>query len=75
MRSARNGNTTVCVTLPYPNCQIGTEGSPGRGYNVNIPWQGSGVGDADYMAAFFSVVLPIASSCESCPLLSSPVLP
>ncbi|XP_067096695.1 histone deacetylase 6 isoform X1 [Osmerus mordax] len=32
----------------------------GRGYNVNIPWSGGRMGDPEYLAAFHSVVLPIA---------------
>ena len=37
-------------------------GGDGAGYNVNIGWPAEGVGDADYMAAFFQVVLPIAAA-------------
>lgn len=33
----------------------------GEGYSVNIPWQGAGVGDADYVYAFQKVVIPIMS--------------
>eukprot|EP00850_Spirogloea_muscicola_P014193 SM000100S09420 [mRNA] locus=s100:256222:261671:- [translate_table: standard] len=33
---------------------------PGEGYSVNIPWSRGGIGDNDYLAAFFYVVLPIA---------------
>ena len=32
----------------------------GEGFNVNIPWNGQQFGDAEYMLAFHSVVLPIA---------------
>src|SRR5688572_30774027 len=39
----------------------------GQGYNVNIPWNGSGMGDTEYLAAFLNVVLPIAY--EYCPEL------
>eukprot|EP00656_Telonema_subtile_P000331 TRINITY_DN10164_c0_g1_i3.p1 TRINITY_DN10164_c0_g1~~TRINITY_DN10164_c0_g1_i3.p1 ORF type:complete len:392 (-),score=87.77 TRINITY_DN10164_c0_g1_i3:22-1197(-) len=34
----------------------------GKGYNVNIPWNGSGMGDADYMFAMKQVVNPIAAA-------------
>jgi histone deacetylase 6 len=34
-------------------------GGPGRGFTVNVPW-GGGMGDADYLAAFDEVLLPIA---------------
>ncbi|KAB7495237.1 Histone deacetylase 6 [Armadillidium nasatum] len=33
---------------------------PGRGYNINIPWSKSGMGDGDYISAFMQVVLPVA---------------
>uniref|UniRef100_A0A8C1RMQ4 Protein deacetylase HDAC6 n=1 Tax=Cyprinus carpio TaxID=7962 RepID=A0A8C1RMQ4_CYPCA len=32
----------------------------GRGYNVNIPWNGGKMGDPEYMAAFHHIVMPIA---------------
>ena len=35
---------------------------PGKGYNVNIPWNTSGVGDPDYMFALKQIVVPIAES-------------
>ena len=31
----------------------------GEGYNVNVPWNGPGMGDPEYLTAFFSAVLPI----------------
>jgi histone deacetylase 6 len=33
---------------------------PGEGFNVNIPWNGAGMGDPEYALALFNVVLPIA---------------
>lgn len=33
----------------------------GEGFSVNIPWQGAGVGDSDYVYAFRKVVIPIIS--------------
>ncbi|XP_036134163.1 polyamine deacetylase HDAC10 isoform X2 [Molossus molossus] len=33
---------------------------PGRGFTVNLPWNQVGMGDADYMAAFLHVLLPLA---------------
>lgn len=33
----------------------------GEGYSLNIPWQGPGVGDAEYMYAFRKIVVPIVS--------------
>jgi hypothetical protein len=32
----------------------------GAGYNINIPWDGSGAGDAEYAAAFDDVIMPVA---------------
>ncbi|XP_018917401.2 histone deacetylase 6 isoform X2 [Bemisia tabaci] len=32
----------------------------GRGFNVNIPWNKRGIGNAEYIAAFHQIVLPIA---------------
>lgn len=32
----------------------------GRGYNVNIPWNGGKMGDPEYMAAFHHLVMPIS---------------
>lgn len=32
----------------------------GKGFNINIPWNGSGMGDPEYSMAFFALVLPIA---------------
>ena len=32
----------------------------GRGYNVNIPLNKRGLGDAEYMAIFHRVLMPIA---------------
>ncbi|XP_052741818.1 histone deacetylase 6 isoform X1 [Bicyclus anynana] len=32
----------------------------GEGYNVNVPWNKRGMGDAEYLASFTQVVLPIA---------------
>ncbi|XP_058127858.1 histone deacetylase 6 [Anopheles ziemanni] len=36
----------------------------GEGFNVNIPWNRKGMGDAEYVAAFHSIVLPIAYEFE-----------
>ena len=33
---------------------------PGKGFNVNIPFNGRKMGNAEYLAAFQSIVLPIA---------------
>ncbi|XP_063783223.1 polyamine deacetylase HDAC10 [Pseudophryne corroboree] len=32
----------------------------GTGYNINLPWNKIGMGNADYIAAFFHVLLPLA---------------
>ena len=33
---------------------------PGKGFNVNIPFNGRKMGNAEYLVAFQSIVLPIA---------------
>uniref|UniRef100_A0A0K0DIQ3 Hist_deacetyl domain-containing protein n=1 Tax=Angiostrongylus cantonensis TaxID=6313 RepID=A0A0K0DIQ3_ANGCA len=35
--------------------------SEGRGYNVNIPLNEVGCGDADYMAVFWNIIWPLAT--------------
>ena len=32
----------------------------GKGYNINIPWNGPGVGDTEYALAFYNIVMPVA---------------
>ena len=32
----------------------------GKGYSINVPWQSAGAGDAEYIAAFTEVLMPIA---------------
>ncbi|NWH66244.1 HDA10 deacetylase, partial [Geococcyx californianus] len=32
----------------------------GKGFNINLPWNKVGMGNSDYLAAFFHVLLPIA---------------
>ncbi|XP_003382755.1 PREDICTED: histone deacetylase 6-like [Amphimedon queenslandica] len=32
----------------------------GSGYNVNIPWNLARMGDAEYMSAFYQIIMPIA---------------
>ncbi|NWU83420.1 HDA10 deacetylase, partial [Onychorhynchus coronatus] len=32
----------------------------GKGFNVNLPWNKVGMGNSDYLAAFFHVLLPVA---------------
>ncbi|EKX43986.1 hypothetical protein GUITHDRAFT_157988 [Guillardia theta CCMP2712] len=34
----------------------------GRGFNINIPWPHDEVGDAEYLMAFESIVMPVARS-------------
>ncbi|TDH11066.1 hypothetical protein EPR50_G00081610 [Perca flavescens] len=35
--------------------------SKGAGYNVNVAWNSGRMGDSDYLAAFHSVIMPIAT--------------
>ena len=48
----------------YPGTGAATEigAGAGMGFNVNIPWEEKGLGDADYLAAFDLVVDPVAKS-------------
>ncbi|XP_062827338.1 histone deacetylase 6 isoform X1 [Anolis carolinensis] len=32
----------------------------GEGYNINVPWDQIGMGDADYLAAFLHILMPVA---------------
>ncbi|XP_067420442.1 polyamine deacetylase HDAC10 isoform X4 [Emydura macquarii macquarii] len=32
----------------------------GKGFNINVPWNKVGMGNSDYLAAFFHVLLPVA---------------
>uniref|UniRef100_A0A7M4EWC7 Histone deacetylase 10 n=1 Tax=Crocodylus porosus TaxID=8502 RepID=A0A7M4EWC7_CROPO len=32
----------------------------GKGFNINVPWNKTGMGNSDYLAAFFHVLLPLA---------------
>ena len=32
----------------------------GQGYNINVAWNGSGMGDPEYALAFYGIILPVA---------------
>ena len=42
----------------YSFYQVG-EGE-GEGFNINIPWNGAGFGDYEYMQAFKDIIMPVA---------------
>ncbi|KAK2589243.1 hypothetical protein KPH14_002044 [Odynerus spinipes] len=48
----------------FPHCKEGNYTSvgsgPGEGYCVNVPWNKKGMGNAEYIAAFQQIVMPIA---------------
>ncbi|EPQ57394.1 histone deacetylase complex protein [Gloeophyllum trabeum ATCC 11539] len=44
---------------PFGSMEMSGEGD-GVGYSVNIPWPEKGMRDADYLHAFYHVVMPIA---------------
>ncbi|XP_018305057.1 histone deacetylase 6 isoform X2 [Mycetomoellerius zeteki] len=48
----------------FPNSKLANYTSTGlnagEGFNVNIPWNKKGMGDAEYIAAFQQVIMPIA---------------
>lgn len=33
---------------------------PGSGYNINVPWENGRCGDADYLAVWDHILLPVA---------------
>ena len=43
---------------------------PGEGFNVNIPWNMALMGDAEYLAAFQQIVLPIVYEVYFCILIT-----
>ena len=47
----------VCVCI---GALLEVGSGAGKGYNVNIPWPHEGVGDTEYLAAFHSIIMPIA---------------
>ena len=55
----RYDNGTFFPGRPDANVDFVGSGQ-GKGFNVNIPWNGSGMGDTEYALAFYNVVLPIA---------------
>ncbi|XP_042322654.1 polyamine deacetylase HDAC10 isoform X2 [Sceloporus undulatus] len=38
----------------------------GKGFNINVPWNKVGMGNADYVAVFFHVLLPLAFEGQMC---------
>lgn len=48
----------------YPCDEAGshemTGEGPGKGYNINVPWEQGGCGDADYLAVWDHVLIPVA---------------
>lgn len=42
------------------HCFIGEEA--GKGYNINVPWEHGKCGDADYIAAWDHVLLPVTEA-------------
>ncbi|KAG8388723.1 hypothetical protein BUALT_Bualt02G0155000 [Buddleja alternifolia] len=34
--------------------------APGAGYNINVPWENGGCGDADYLAVWDHILIPVA---------------
>ena len=48
----------------YPGTGKAREVGEGRGmgYNVNVAWTEGGIGDAEYLAAFYHVIMPIVTA-------------
>jgi hypothetical protein len=42
------------------HCFIGEEA--GKGYNINVPWEHGKCGDADYIAAWDHILLPVTEA-------------
>ena len=55
----QNVRLTLTQSCLPPVTQVGV--GAGEGFTVNVPWNCSGVRDADMLAAFRHVILPIAS--------------
>ncbi|XP_071960190.1 histone deacetylase 6-like [Antedon mediterranea] len=53
------GHETSWPNLIESSCKYIGVGA-GQGYNINIPWNEIGLGDAEYLAAFQQVLLPVA---------------
>ncbi|KAJ8753010.1 hypothetical protein K2173_008797 [Erythroxylum novogranatense] len=39
-------------------------GGPGAGFNINVPWENGGCGDADYFAVWDHILIPVAKEFE-----------
>lgn len=39
---------------------IWTGEGAGAGYNINVPWENGGCGDADYLAVWEHILIPVA---------------
>ena len=35
---------------------------PGAGYNINVPWENRSCGDADYLAVWDHILIPVAKA-------------
>ena len=46
------------ATPTHASSQVGV--GEGIGYTLNIPWTEGGAGDAEYLAAFDEVIMPVA---------------
>ncbi|XP_017324157.1 histone deacetylase 6 isoform X1 [Ictalurus punctatus] len=51
-------------SLFWPHLPEGDSGAvgsgPGEGYNINVPWNKTGMEDGDYVSAFQRILLPVA---------------
>ena len=54
----QSSHTHQCHSPPTIT-QVGAE--RGAGYNINIPWPDGGMGDAEYLAAFDDIIMPVAA--------------
>ena len=52
-------NCVASCLPPVRRCQVGQ--GAGAGFNVNVAWSCGNMGDAEYVAAFQQVLMPIAT--------------
>ena len=43
-----------------------TGGAGAEGYNINVAWNWDAMGDAEYLAAFHYIIMPVAYEVNTC---------
>ena len=58
-----------------PDADYNFIGGPGaEGYNINVAWNWDAMGDAEYLAAFHYIIMPVAYEVNPCSHLHSILL-